>query len=140
MRSTKVKAATAAIVVLSGVGLMGCSDDDSSSDSQETTTTTAAAPEETTTTTDAVVNTGGAVEVFDFEYLPGSIVIAAGQSITWSNTSDNRHTVTSQDDRFASSSTIQGGQSYVQAFPEPGVYPYFCTFHPDRMSGAITVE
>ena len=127
-RMRRVASATGLVAVLA-VGSTACSSSDDSSE-----------PEETTTTTAAVVNTGGAVEVFDFEYLPATIVIEAGQSITWTNTSDNRHTVTSQDDRFVSSSTIQGDQAFVQAFSEPGTYPYFCTFHPDKMLGTITVE
>ncbi len=141
-RSTRAVAAT--VVLLAGAGLTACSDDDDAADEtttseaeEESSTTTIA---ETTTTRPEVVNTGESVELIDFSYLPTSVTVAAGQSITWTNAGENRHTVTSDGDMFASSTPIQPGQSYVQAFPTPGTYAYYCTFHPDEMTGTITVE
>ena len=138
-----VRGAVVALAVVGGMGLTSCSSDDSAGDdttSTEETTTSTSEPDSTTTTRPEVVNTGGEVEVVDFDYLPGSIAVGAGQSVTWTNNGDNRHTVTSDGDMFASSTPIQPGQSYVQAFPTAGSYAYYCTFHPDEMLGTITVE
>ena len=143
-RAIGTRSAAVALAVVVGTGMTSCSSDDDSAGndptSTEESTTTTAAPDSSTTTLPEVVNTGGEVEVVDFSYSPGSIAIAAGQSVTWTNDGDNRHTVTSEGDTFASSTPIQPGQSYVQAFPTPGTYAYYCTFHPDEMLGSITVE
>jgi len=142
-RRIVVRRTAVALVLVAGLGSASCSSDDSASDdttSTEESTTTTAAGDSSTTTLPEIVNTGAEIEVVDFDYLPGSITVVAGESVTWKNDGDNRHTVTSDGDSFASSTPIQPGQSYVQAFPTVGTYPYYCTFHPDEMLGTITVS
>lgn len=151
MRGTN-RVALAAVVVLMGAGvaLSGCSSDEPEStgittdDSGEETTASTAAESsdssaETTTTTAEIVNNAGAVEIVDYQYVNGDATVKVGESVTWTNDGENRHTVTAEADTFASSETIQPGQSYVQAFPTAGSFPYYCTFHPDKMSGTIIV-
>ena len=149
MRQTNRMALAAVVLLGAGVALGGCSSDEpeSGDPSAESTTeptaaSTAVEPDssvETTTTTAEIVNNAGAVEIVDYQYTMGDAVVKVGESITWTNGGENRHTVTSDGDLFVSSETIQPGQSYVQAFPTAGSFPYYCTFHPDKMSAVITV-
>ena len=130
------------LAVAVGVAMTSCSSEDSAGDDTTSTdeSTTTAASDSSSTTRSAAVDGGGEVEVVDFAYLPGSVAVGSGQSVTWTNNGDTRHSITSEGDTFASSTPLQPGQAYVQAFPTPGSYAYYCTFHPDEMRGTITVS
>jgi plastocyanin len=70
-------------------------------------------------------------------YLPASITVAAGQTITWHNETLGPHTVTSTTGLF-NSERIEGGTSYSLVFANPGTFDYYCTVHP-FMKGVVTV-
>jgi len=80
------------------------------------------------------------VRLEDFAFAPANIVVDVGTTVTWTNYDGVDHTVTSDDGRFASSDPMRIDQQYIQAFPEPGTFLYYCTFHPEDMQGSITVS
>ena len=71
-------------------------------------------------------------------YLPGTVTIAAGTTLTWLNSDTQVHTVTSDTGLF-DSGDLQPGQRFSYTFTEAGTYGYFCTPHP-WMTGTVIVE
>jgi plastocyanin len=60
-----------------------------------------------------------------------------GQSIMWTNTGAQAHTITADDNSFDSGSIDPGG-TFSFSPSTPGTYAYHCTPHP-WMKGTITV-
>jgi len=77
-------------------------------------------------------------------FIPSTVVITAGGTVTWENTDTAAHTASSgtaaggPDGVFDSSLIIAGG-SYSVTLDDEGTYPYFCMVHP-WMSGTVIVE
>ncbi len=86
---------------------------------------------------DAPLAETGGVSIIDKSFRPGSIAIATGGTVAWSNDDGETHTVTATDQAW-DSGIMTGGTSFSQTFAEPGDYPYFCLIHPE-MRGTVTV-
>ena len=78
------------------------------------------------------------VTIQDFAFGPGSISVAVGSTVTWTNQDSVSHTVTADDGSFDSGRLAQGA-TFSQTFDTPGTYTYHCAIHPS-MTGTITVE
>ena len=83
------------------------------------------------------------VDIQLFQFQPGTVEVAAGTTVTWTNRDDIEHTVTAGEPehrtgRFDVRLPARGTSTRV-SFGEPGVYPYFCDRHPS-MRGEIRVE
>ena len=115
--------------------LGACSSDD------DTTATEAA--DSSSTSSSAAVNMGPTVEVTEFAYSPSAEDVTAGETLTWKNEGTANHTVTPEKAADGSSpfdsTQLEPGETFVQTFNTPGTYAYFCSIHPDRMSGTIVV-
>jgi len=79
-------------------------------------------------------------------FIPSTVVITVGGTVTWENTDTAAHTATSGSaadgpSGYWDSSLIMAGGSYTVSFEDfdPGTYPYFCQVHP-WMEGTIIVE
>lgn len=79
------------------------------------------------------------VDISNFAYVPSSITVPAGGTITWTNHDTTAHTVTAQDRTVLQSGTIKPGASYTQTFTTAGTYTYFCEFHAG-MKGTVVVQ
>ena len=77
------------------------------------------------------------VAIVDGAYQPGSILVQAGDTVTWTNTGNTPHTVTA-DDGSVDSGPLVPGASFSQTFPVAALFTYHCAIHP-RMIGAITI-
>ena len=77
------------------------------------------------------------MRVVDNDYLPGTITVARGSTLTFANTGALPHTVTDRAGSF-DSGIVMPGQSYRRTFSTAGTYEYFCTIHPE-MSGTVVV-
>ena len=73
----------------------------------------------------------------NFRFAPGTVNVAAGSTITWTNRDDVPHNVVAVDRRFTSP-VLDTGEQYVHRFDAAGTYAYFCSLHP-RMTGRIVV-
>ncbi len=90
--------------------------------------------------------TGGkraAVTIQTFQFRPVPLGVKAGTRVTWTNTADIEHTVTSgtpeiHDGRFNTPLDSKGA-TFSFTFTEPGTYPYFCDRH-NEMRGEIRVN
>src|SRR5262249_43951534 len=78
------------------------------------------------------------VEIRDFGFHPGTLTIAPGTVVTWTNKDDELHTVAATD-RSYHSAPMDTGERYSRAFAAPGEYRYFCTLHP-HMQGVVIVR
>jgi len=77
-------------------------------------------------------------------FLPYSLEIWVGDTVSWSNDDAAAHTVTSGltsegPDAMFDSSLFMSGTIFEFTFDEPGTYPYFCMVHP-WMVGEIIVN
>lgn len=82
----------------------------------------------------------------DKSYNPNPIDIKVGDTVTWKNTDQISHTVTSGNGptdptagkSFDSHVLLSNGGIFSHQFNEPGTYNYYCIFHP-TMIGNIDV-
>jgi plastocyanin len=77
------------------------------------------------------------VAIVDVAYQPGSILVQAGDTVTWTNSGSTPHTVTA-DDGSVDSGPLAPRASFSQTFPAAGLFTYHCAIHP-RMTGAVTI-
>jgi plastocyanin len=83
------------------------------------------------------------VDVVDFDYRPGSVTIAPGDTIQWNFSGDAPHTVTADDGSF-DSGQLNSGENFSMRFDEVGTYRYYCTLHGgaggEGMSAIVIVQ
>jgi plastocyanin len=79
------------------------------------------------------------IRIEGFAFDPDEITIASGDTVTWTNYDDSRHTVTEDDDAFDSDDLDQG-DTFSWTFDVAGSYGYFCDRHDETMSGTVNVE
>jgi plastocyanin len=86
----------------------------------------------------AVLPATTAVHIKDDAFMPGTLTIVAGATVTFANDDDDAHTVTATDGTFDSKG-LDTNQTWRHTFSKPGVYRYFCELHP-FMKGTIVVK
>jgi plastocyanin len=69
------------------------------------------------------------VSIDKFAFVPATITVAAGQSVTWTNADPVAHTTTS-DDKVWDSGSLSPSGTFTATFSQPGTYAYHCTIHP----------
>lgn len=77
------------------------------------------------------------VTIMDFSFNPGSITVAAGQTVVWMNNGPSMHTTTSDAPGW-DSGAINPGQTFSHAFTTAGTFTYHCSIHP-TMHGTVVV-
>ena len=97
----------------------------------------------------------GVVGMNDMGFLPRTIVINAGERVTWTNSSQVTHNVVDDPGRAVlpmdiklpsgvrpfGSGLLPPGQTYSRVFDVPGIYHYVCTLHETSgMKGIIIVK
>ncbi|HJP73751.1 MAG TPA: cupredoxin family copper-binding protein [Pseudonocardiaceae bacterium] len=83
---------------------------------------------------------GHAITMANYAFSPASATITAGESVTWTNTDQAPHDVTTTSAPVAiHSPTLSTGQSWTYTFSTPGTYSYICSIHPD-MHATLVVE
>lgn len=83
--------------------------------------------------------TGGvAVTIANFAFNPGSVTVAAGTTVTWTNNDTVSHTVTSTDGAF-DSGNIAPGETFTFTFSATGTFTYMCSYHPN-MTATVVVQ
>ena len=109
----------------------------------------AAGFETSNSTSDAVANTNKVSMVSSgdegYLFVPGSIQVKVGDTVTWINDDETLHTVTSgsgTDENMGvlfESGMMGKGKSFGHTFTVAREYPYFCMVHPD-MIGKVLVS
>jgi plastocyanin len=82
---------------------------------------------------------GATVKIDNFSFGPATITIAAGTTVTWTNSDDVPHVVTSDDNKMFKSKALDTDDRFSFTFTKPGTYSYYCAIHP-RMTAKIVVQ
>ena len=85
-----------------------------------------------------IVTAGAAVSILVGSYAPAHVDVVAGDTVTWTNHSVRRHTVTAEEGSWSSADVFTGG-TYAHEFDRTGSVAYFCTVHP-FMRGDVDVH
>ncbi len=84
-----------------------------------------------------------AIVMQNMSFLPNSVTIRAGTTVTWTNIDTIQHTATSgtpgAPNGLFDSGALQSGQTFSFTFTTAGTYAYFCRIHGAAMTGTITV-
>src|SRR4249919_1642023 len=92
--------------------------------------------------TESLANAGTAeaaqIVIKEFMFMPTSLAIKAGTTVTWANKDDEPHTVVSDTGLFRSGA-VDTDETFAFKFDKPGTYHFTCSIHP-RMVGTIVVE
>jgi plastocyanin len=85
----------------------------------------------------AAAGGGSTVEIDNFMFMPATLTVPVGTTVTWKFDDSTQHTVTANDNSF-SSSPMAGGQTFTHTFTTAGTVAYHCSIHP-FMTGTIVV-
>lgn len=86
----------------------------------------------------ASAQSGAAVTIQHHMFMPASITVPVGGTVTWTNEDGAPHTVTSDEKGLFSSGWKLKGAHYEFAFTKAGTYPYHCSIHKE-MHGTVVV-
>jgi plastocyanin len=80
---------------------------------------------------------GSLVKIDNFAFVPATLTVPVGTTVTWTNQDEEPHTVTAKDGSFHSPGLDSRGTcSYT--FQAPGSCDYICSIHP-FMTGSVVV-
>ncbi len=77
------------------------------------------------------------IAIKDFQYVPASLTVNAGDTIVWKNEDRAPHTATARD--TFDSGTIAYGKAWTLVADRKGTFAYICTLHP-RMKATLIVR
>ena len=72
-------------------------------------------------------------------FIPASVTVAVGGTVTWQNGSPAAHNVRSTTGAFLGSPDLDPTETFLVTFAQAGTFPYQCTIHPG-MNGTVTVR
>ncbi|MDP2211789.1 MAG: cupredoxin family copper-binding protein [Candidatus Aquicultor sp.] len=102
------------------------------------TTTDTTAPAGNTTGTQGGAQKSASVTIENFAFVPPTITIKKGGTVTWTNKDSAVHTATADGGDF-DTGDIKQDQSATLTFDKTGTFSYICTYHPN-MKGTVIVE
>jgi plastocyanin len=92
-------------------------------------------------TTTTPPDDGGAATTLvaaDFEFQPTTLSVASGDSIDVENTGAVEHNLSVTDQDIAED--VDAGETItVEIALDAGTYDFFCEYHPEQMTGTLTV-
>jgi len=77
------------------------------------------------------------VNIDGFAFVPLTVTVAAGTTVTWTNRDEEPHTVAASDGSFHSPG-MGTGATFSHTFSSPGKFEYVCSIHP-MMRGTVVV-
>lgn len=78
------------------------------------------------------------VAIKAFRFAPEALTIQVGDRVEWTNGDSAPHTATARDGAW-DTGRLDRNRSAAIVFDRPGVYAYYCVFHP-TMVATVTVE
>ena len=78
------------------------------------------------------------VKIDNFSFGPGTLTVAVGSTVVWTNHDDIPHTVVSTEGVFKSK-VLDTDEKFSYTFTKAGTFPYFCSIHP-KMTGKVVVQ
>jgi LPXTG-motif cell wall-anchored protein len=80
------------------------------------------------------------VSAIEYRFVPATVRIHVGESVTWTNNGTVPHTSTA-DKGLWDSGPLNPGQSFAFTFKSAGTFPYHCQFHVGLgMVGSVVVQ
>lgn len=76
------------------------------------------------------------VLIKDFAFVPSTLTIPVGTSVTWKNVDTASHTATDAKGAF-DSGNLDTGKSFTFTFTKAGTYHYVCTYHQSMVATII---
>ncbi len=78
------------------------------------------------------------IEISGFAFVPATVTVTVGTTVTWTNLDSVAHTVTSETDLFDSGNLTRNA-TFSYSFTDRGTFSYYCANHP-YMKGEVSVE
>jgi plastocyanin len=78
------------------------------------------------------------VHIKNFMFVPATITVAPGTTVTFVNDDQEPHTVTANDKTFDSEG-LDTNQKFTHTFAKAGTFQFFCEVHP-YMHGTVIVK
>ena len=122
-------------LLAAGLVLAACSS--TASTSAPTSAASAAASAAAPAPASAAAAGSAAVAIRDFAFAPGTVTVAPGSTVTWTNGDGAAHTVTFDDG--TGSGKLASGATFSRTFDAPGTYAYVCSIH-SSMKGEVVVK
>ena len=129
-------------VLAVGMILVACGDDDDDDAedvAQDVEEEVEDAADEAEDAAEDAAEGGDNVAIVDNDFEPTSISVSVGDTVTWTNTGSNPHTVTSDEEGVWDSGTLDSGATFTFTFEEAGTVTYHCNIHPS-MQAEVVVE
>ena len=127
----KVCLVLGSVLVMAACGSSGSKTSPTSVETTTTTTTTAAASAVTVDIPSADYATGKTTTNFS----PGTVTVAVGGTVTWTNNDIVTHTTT----QTGWNGEVAPGARFARVFPTAGSFDYRCSIH-TGMTGTVTVR
>lgn len=80
------------------------------------------------------------VKIDNFTFAPGTITVAKGATVKWTNHDDIPHTVVSDDKSTFKSKPLDTDDKFSYTFDKAGTYNYFCSIHPKMTAKVVVTE
>lgn len=77
----------------------------------------------------------GTVQIKDFKFLPATITVNVGDTVTWTNADTAPHDAKANDGSFGTSN-LSKGESGSATISKAGTFAYICSIHPN-MKGTV---
>lgn len=79
------------------------------------------------------------ITIQDGSFEPSLATISKGRAVRFVNAGTVDHSATAQDLNWGTG-TMKNGDTFSRYFKDAGTFDYFCSYHPDTMSGKIIVQ
>jgi LPXTG-motif cell wall-anchored protein len=89
----------------------------------------ASAESDTIEATSSAKQSAHEVLMRDIEFVPKTITVDVGDTITWRNEDSEPHNAIANDNSIFSTETIQQGETVSATIDQAGTIPYFCSIH-----------
>ena len=80
---------------------------------------------------------GDQVSIDNFAFVPATLTVKVGSTVTWTNHDEEPHTVAASDGSFHSPG-MGTGATFTHTFGTAGTFDYVCSIHP-MMHGTVVV-
>ena len=87
----------------------------------------------------AAPTAGNAVSIDNFAFVPATLTVPAGSTVTWTNHDEEPHTVAASDGSFHSPGMGAQG-TYSHTFPTAGKFDYVCSIHPFMHATVVVTQ
>jgi plastocyanin len=91
------------------------------------------------TTGTAAPVSGNAVSIDNFAFVPATLTVPAGSTVTWTNHDEEPHTVAASDGSFHSPGMGSQG-TYSHTFATAGRFDYVCSIHPFMHATVVVTQ